>query len=75
MVVWKQGGGGDGCGVTWQVISDLVTVRIARDRLTYYIHVIATHNGWPVSRVVTRLVARVHEVECSILAAVFLFLR
>ena len=49
MVVRKQGGGGDGCGVTWQVISDLVTVRIAHDRLTYYIHVIATHNGWPVS--------------------------
>ena len=28
MVVRKQGGGGDGCGVTWQVISDLVTVWI-----------------------------------------------
>ena len=48
-MVQKQGGGGDGCGVMWQDISDLVLVWIARDRLTYYIHVIAPHNRWPVS--------------------------
>ena len=30
---------------------------------------------WPVSRVVKRLFARAHEVECSTLTAVFLFLR
>ena len=31
VMVWKQGGGGDGCGVMWQVISDLVTVQFAHD--------------------------------------------
>ena len=74
-MVWRRGGGGDGCGVMWQVISNLVTVQIACDRLTYYIHIITPHNGWPVSRVVMRLFAHAHEVEWLILAAVFLFLR